>query len=64
MNYHKELLLEIITKWTDEQLQGYIYAQEERLENTQILVRELKEIRRKRNKKKQKPLETGARDGR
>jgi hypothetical protein len=63
-NYHRELLMEIITKWTDEQLKGYIYAQEERLENTRSLLHDLREAQRKRNKRKKKPLDTGERSGR
>lgn len=63
-DYHKELLMEVVHKWTDEQLKGYIFLQEERLENTRALVRDLKEVQRKRNKKKQRPMDTGARDGR
>jgi len=64
-NYHHELLLEIVhTEWDDNQLDTYIHNQELRLENTKELIRELKQIRRKRNKRRQKPLDTGVRDGR
>jgi len=64
-NYHHELLLEIIhNEWDDNQLDTYIHNQELRLENTKELIRELRQIRRKRNKRRQKPLDTGVRDGR
>jgi hypothetical protein len=63
-SFHKELLLELIhTEWTDNQLDTYIFNQEQRLENAKELLRELKEIRRKRNKKKQRSLDTGVRGG-
>jgi hypothetical protein len=62
-NYHKELLLELIDEWNDAQLDGYIFHQEERLEHTRQLIRDLKEIRRKRYKRKQKPLDAGVRGG-
>lgn len=62
-SFHKEILLGIIREWSDLELDSYIHAQEERLENTKELIRGLKEIRRKRNKRRQKPLETGVRGG-
>jgi hypothetical protein len=60
--YHRELLLEIVNKWSNEQLQGYIIDLEARLENTRIVLKELYAIKRKRTKKPF--METGARDGR
>jgi len=63
-NYHKDLLIEILSDWDEDQLHDYIALQEERLEYTRSLVRELKALQKKWNKKKQKPLDTGARDGR
>ena len=60
-SYHHELLLEIINEWDDDQLKGYIFLQEERLEDTRRLVRELKEIQRKRNKRARRPVDTGVR---
>jgi hypothetical protein len=61
-NFHKDLLLEILIEWDNEKLSNYISLQEERLKHTHSLLRDLREIQRKRNKKK--PLDTGARDGR
>jgi hypothetical protein len=63
-DFHKDLLLEIITEYDDEQLKNYIFLQEMRLENARRLIVELKELQRRRKKKKQKPVDTGARDGR
>ncbi len=51
-NYHKELLMELIGKWSNEQLQGYIYDLEIRLNDERDLLKELKQIQKKRNKKK------------
>jgi hypothetical protein len=62
-SYHKELLREIINEWTDNQLDSYIFRQEERLEDVKEAIRELKEIRRKRNKRTRKPVDTGVRGG-
>lgn len=61
-DYHKDLLLEVIDGWTDGQLYGYIKLQEDRLEHTRELIRTLKDVQRKRKKKK--VVDTGARDGR
>ena len=62
-DYHKDLLLEIVKEYDDVQLDNYIFLQEERLAQTQGLIKDLKELRRKRNKKKQRPLDTGTRGG-
>jgi putative ubiquitin-RnfH superfamily antitoxin RatB of RatAB toxin-antitoxin module len=62
-NFHKELLQEIINDWTDNQLDSYIFRQEERLEDVKEVIKDLKEIRRRRNKNKRKPLDTGVRGG-
>jgi hypothetical protein len=59
--YHKELLLEIVNRWSNEQLQGYIIDLESRLENTRIILKELYAIKKKRNKKR--IMETGVRNG-
>jgi alpha-N-acetylglucosamine transferase len=61
MNHHEELLFELIENWTDEQLETYITMHEERLENTRILIRKLKELMRRRTKRK--IVETGTRGG-
>jgi hypothetical protein len=50
--YHKELLMELISKWNDDQLQGYIYDVEQRLEHTRSLLSDLKALQKKRSKKK------------
>jgi hypothetical protein len=60
-DYHKDLLLEIIDEWNDDELRAYVFLQEERLENTRRLVQSLKEIQRKR--KKRKIVDTGDRSG-
>jgi hypothetical protein len=61
-SYHKELLMEIINDWSNEQVDNYIFIQEERLKDTRRLIQDLKEILKKRKKKV--VVETGARDGR
>jgi hypothetical protein len=63
MSYHYDLLLEIIKEWDDVQLDGYIHLQEERLEHTRRLIRSLKELQRRRNKRSRRPLDTGVRGG-
>ncbi len=64
MNHHRELLLELIEQWSDVQLNNYIIELEARLLDVQSTIRELKQIQRKRSRRKKPVLETGARDGR
>jgi len=64
MNHHRELLLELIEQWSDVQLNNYIIELEARLLDVQSTIRELKQIQRKRSRRKKSVLETGARDGR
>lgn len=61
-NYHKELLLDLITEWNDEQLTKYIKEQERRAEDIYALIKELKRLQRRRSKKY--TAENGVRDGR
>jgi hypothetical protein len=61
-NYHQDLLLELATHWTTDQLDAYILQQEDRLAHTRELIRDLKELKRKRSKKY--TAENGVRDGR
>jgi hypothetical protein len=62
-NYHKEMLLDLIKTWNDEQLEVYIALQEVRLDLTRTLIRDLKEILRNRKKRRKQPLENGPRGG-
>ena len=59
---YKELLLELISNWNEEQLDLYIIEMEQRQMELNQVIKQLKEIRRKRTKK-QTP-ENGPRDGR
>ena len=63
-NYHKELLLDLITEWNDKQLTKYIEEQERRAEDIYALIKELKKLQRRRSKKNKLTPENGARDGR
>jgi hypothetical protein len=59
---HKELLLEIIQTWNDDQLFIYIKELEKRVQETSEVIKDLRQIQRKRRRKP--TYETGARDGR
>jgi len=63
MNYHKELLTEIIEEWDIVRLDGYIYHLKEKEEHLEEWIRQVQAIRRKKVKSKSTP-ENGARDGR
>lgn len=58
MNFHKELLDEIIKEWTTNQVNNYIAQLEEREKNLKQWIRHLKSIR-----KRKKPLDNGVRGG-
>lgn len=47
MNFHKELLDEIIQEWTTGQVNNYIAQLEERAANLKQWIRHLKSIRKK-----------------
>ena len=58
----RELLTDMVSSWTPEQVDKYIKDQETRIISLTERIRFLKEIRRKKTTKK--VVETGARDGR
>jgi hypothetical protein len=60
--YHKELMSEIVDQWTIELLQKYIFELENRREQLDSWLKQLRLIRRKKVRKS--PVDTGARDGR
>lgn len=64
MSFHKDQLEEMISSWTEEQLDHYIIrleAREEEIHNWLVELRRLRSIRRRALKK---PVDTGTRDGR
>jgi hypothetical protein len=63
MNYHKEMMMEIVKNWDAAQLQNYITGLEVRMADTHLLIKELKAYQRKRNRRKS-TVDTGVRDGR
>jgi hypothetical protein len=62
MSFHKEILFEVVNEWTDAQLLNYIHELEDRMNHTKGLVKELKQLLRRR--KRGTTFETGPRDGR
>jgi hypothetical protein len=60
-DFHKEMVEELVRGWTTIQITEYILKLEERIKDTQNMIRTLKTLRRKKNRKL---YDTGVRDGR
>lgn len=63
-DWEKEVLLEMISSWTPEQLEDYINRQQERMAHLNDRVKFVRGIIRTLKNKRKKPVDTGARDGR
>jgi hypothetical protein len=59
---YRDELLDLVSNWTPEQLNAYIQKLETRITDAHVLVKDLKQLRKR--KTKRKVLDNGPRDGR
>jgi len=63
MSYHKELLVEIVNKWDEKQIDNYITELNSRRDELSVWIRVVQGVKKAKNRKKSTP-ENGPRDGR
>lgn len=64
MPIHKDLLEEMVSSWTEEQITSYIIKLETRETELHHWLKELRRLRALKKRALKKPLDNGARDGR
>jgi hypothetical protein len=63
MSYHRELLVEIVNKWDEKQIDNYITELNSRRDELSVWIRVVQGVKKAKNRKKSTP-ENGPRDGR